>query len=1167
VSTAKPMRRIPLRAFELLFAVALATACSTPSVAPSAQPMPAGSWLTAAQRHIAQREYRPSENAQGLQAPNRAHNLRTYFAKDGIRVHDRSADGSPALLQISLARAGRGDTLSAVAPGEVAMAHETRVEIRHAGIVEWYVNSPAGLEQGFTLEARPEGDGPVVVELAVAGATPVQRGDAIVFETPTHRTLRYGQLHAVDATGRALGAHLEVSPGQSLRIVVDDSAATYPIAIDPLLTDSTPDTQLEGNQANAQIGFSVASAGDVNGDGFDDVIVGSQRYDDKGAVFIFLGSASGIANGDPSTAATQLDPDQPYDFGSVSVSGAGDVDGDGFDDVIIGAPGDGSGAALLFLGSASGIADGTSASASARLVPNPSSAGVESVAGAGDVNGDGYDDVIVGSPNYSGDQYYEGAAFLFLGSSSGIDGSNPATRLEGNLALVPGCPPCQLPPGFGRGVAGAGDVNGDGYDDVMVTATGQDENGETFVFHGSASGIANGGPAAAATRLDTAGSIAGAGDVDGDGYADVILGLPNYYIGWAYIFLGSAAGIPSGGTSSAATQLQGDREYEMFGWSVDGAGDVNDDGYADVIVGAPKYNCSECGRALVFTGSAIGIPSGTAATAAMDLSRPGAGKLGHAVAGAGDINGDGSADLIASDYLFEAGEQFEGAAFIFLGNDAISANGRATPDTELQSDEASARLGFDVASAGDVNGDEYDDVIVGAPYFDAGQTNEGAAFVFMGSASAIPDGSPATAATQIESDLAFANLGESVAGAGDVNGDGYDDVVVGDPNYGSGAAFVFLGSATGLADGNPATAAARLTAVPSEVCPDPASTGFGISVAGAGDVNDDGFGDLIVGAPWYLQASPCAPVSGPPQPGAAFVFLGSAAGIADATPATAATRLLGATPAWLGDSVSGAGDVNGDGFDDVIVGAPYYSATETDEGAAFVFLGSANGVLDGGPATAAAQLESNQPLAHMGSSVAGAGDVNGDSYADVIVGAPFYDRVTGIDSSDGAAFVFLGSASGIAAGSPLTAATKLVSNQAHSALGVSVTGAGDVDRDGYDDVVVGASQYEVDQVASGAAFLFLGSATGTSRHARASMEGSQNEERFGASVAGAGDVDGDGYADVIVGASGHDDGQSDEGAAFVYLPEPGLELSLAGGVVLLAGLRRRRSTGCARFAR
>jgi hypothetical protein len=123
---------------------------------------------------------------------------------------------------------------------------------------------------------------------------------------------------------------------------------------------------------------------------------------------------------------------------------------------------------------------------------------------------------------------------------------------------------------------------------------------------------------------------------------------------------------------------------------------------------------------------------------------------------------------------------------------------------------------------------------------------------------------------------------------------------------------------------------------------------------------------------------------------------------------------------------------------------------------------------------------------------------------------------------------------------------------------VSVAGAGDVDDDGYDDLLVGASLYHVAGIESGAAFLFAGGPNGPRPHSTVQMVGSQNEERFGATLAAAGDVDGDGHADVIVGAPGHDGGQTDEGAAFVYLPEPDARLALAAGAALIAALRRSR---------
>ncbi|MCI0581424.1 MAG: integrin alpha, partial [Chloroflexi bacterium] len=215
------------------------------------------------------------------------------------------------------------------------------------------------------------------------------------------------------------------------------------------------------------------------------------------------------------------------------------------------------------------------------------------------------------------------------------------------------------------------------------------------------------------------------------------------------------------------------------------------------------------------------------------------------------------------------------------------------------------------------------------------------------------------------------------------------------------------------------------------------------------------------GAPLYAD--------GHTQEGAAFVFLGSAAGIADGSPAGAAAQLESDQAfANLGVTVAGAGDVNGDGYADVIVGAYLYDAGQTDEGAAFVFVGSAAGIADGSPVSAAAQLESDQAIAHLGVTVAGAGDVNGDGYADVIVGVYLYDAG---QNDEGAVFVFLGSAAGIADASPASAAAQLESDQDHGLLGVSVAGAGDVNGDGYADAIAGAYLYDAPEANEGVAFV------------------------------------------------------------------------------------------------
>src|SRR5262249_10834407 len=153
---------------------------------------------------------------------------------------------------------------------------------------------------------------------------------------------------------------------------------------------------------------------------------------------------------------------------------------------------------------------------------------------------------------------------------------------------------------------------------------------------------------------------------------------------------------------------------------------------------------------------------------------------------------------------------------------------------------------------------------------------------------------------------------------------------------------------------------------------DQGDSGFGFSVAGAGDVNGDGYADVIVGH-YYRD------MGFGPGDGAAFVFHGSASGVPSGTPVTAATAILSdQANAYFGYSVASAGDVNGDGYADVIVGARVYDSGEFDEGAAFVYLGNQSGIANGTPSTASARLEPDHVVAQMGTSVAGAGDVNGD---------------------------------------------------------------------------------------------------------------------------------------------------------------------------------------------
>ena len=417
---------------------------------------------------------------------------------------------------------------------------------------------------------------------------------------------------------------------------------------------------------------------------------------------------------------------------------------------------------------------------------------------------------------------------------------------------------------------------------------------------------------------------------------------------------------------------------------------------------------------------------------------------------------------------------------------------------------ANDQFGYSVSTAGDVNGDEYSDVIVGAYGNDAGGNSAGRAYIYFGGAII-----NTTADVTLTGAAAGDNFGYSVSTAGDVNGDGYSDVIVGAyqndaGGSNAGRAYIYLGGASmnNIADVT-LTGAAAFDA-------------FGCSVSKAGDVNGDGYSDVIVGAKWggdiyngdgfseLIEGARYGDVIS--AYGRAYIFFGGVNmnSIADVT-------MDGQDD--FGYCVSSAGDVNGDGYSDVIV-SEYYSDVKSLGilAHAYIFLGGID--MDNIPDIT---LHADH-MTYWGIMCSTAGDVNGDGYSDVIVSSYYTDR----------AYIYFGGES-----MDNTIDVTLNGELFGDGFANSVSTAGDINGDGYSDVIVGAHGNDAGGSNSGRAYIYFGG-TSMDNIADIILTGATTNDEFGLSVASAGDVNGDGCSDVIVGAPWNDAGGSNAGRAYLY---------------------------------
>jgi len=422
------------------------------------------------------------------------------------------------------------------------------------------------------------------------------------------------------------------------------------------------------------------------------------------------------------------------------------------------------------------------------------------------------------------------------------------------------------------------------------------------------------------------------------------------------------------GLESADLKIVGAYD-ELAATSIAGGFDTDGDGHDDLLVGAPEGHGFAGAAYLV-----LGPLTGKVDTADADATLIGEAKTdnaGYSVAG-GDVDGDGNGDLAIVSHSDDEGGANAGAAYVVLGP-VSGTHDLSVADAKLVGEDAGDALNT-VAFVGDANADGFGDLALAAFYHDGGgEVDSGTVYFVLGPVTGTLDLSLATARLIGEDD--HDDAGSSVAGAGDVDADGNDDLIVGAAanteglTY-SGAAYLVLGPPAGAVGLE--SAQAKLVGEK-----DHGFLGDGNGVSGAGDVDGDGYDDLIVSCRNDSESATRA--------GAAYIVRGPVAGTIYASDADA--KLLG--PATVdghaGDSVASAGDVNGDGNDDVMVGAHDDNEVAFGAGKVYVALGPFSGTSE--LASARVTLLGEGMGDHAGSSVSSAGDVDGDGHLDLFVAA------------------------------------------------------------------------------------------------------------------------------------------------------------------------------------
>jgi hypothetical protein len=929
-----------------------------------------------------------------------------------------------------------------------------------------------------------------------------------------------------------------------------------------------------------RFGSSVANIGDLNGDGFGDLAVGATQggsgagsVADRGSVdILFLNASGGVISSTKIASGLNGGPTLADDdaFG-VSVAHLGDINGDGVSDLAVGAGGDDTSGTdrgavhILFLNT-----DGT-VSSSLKIASGqnggPALADSDlfgtSVANIGDLDGDGVTDLAVGANMDDAGGTNRGAVHVLFLNANGTVKSNTkiANGMNGGPTLVDD-------DRFGRSLANVGDLNGDGVADLAVGArggaSGGTNRGAVHILFLNASGNVtsstqissgtNGGP----TLVDGdyfGRSIANVGDLDGDGVADLAVGAQGDDTGGTGRGAVHILSLNTSGTVKSSTKIASGTgggptlaNDDNFGWSVTSLGDIDGDGGTDLAVGARGDATGGTGRGAVHIlrlnnvgelrdfGDAPDATNGT-----------GAGNYQTRNADSGPSHSLVTGMLLGSRISGEVdGLPNSRANGDDIGND--DEDGVVNPQVDLlltvgAQPTVTLRATNNVGPSGKITGwidynnngvfEVSESAVVSVPAF---STNGTYTLTFP----VIPQGFTGTTYARFR---LSENTVAATSPTGAITGGEVEDylVTITTPSNSG----VKTGGATKLASGG--------TNMPTLANSDY----FGSAVANLGDLDGDGVADLAVGAPGDDTAGDYR--------GAVHILFLNANGTVKSSAKIASGTNGGPTLAdsdYFGSSVTNVGDLDGDGVTDLAVGTPGDDTNGGVRGAVYLLFLNTNGTVKSSAKIASGTGGGPTLLdgGRFGTSVANMGDLDGNGVTDLAVGA-FTDGTGG--GARGAVYVlFLGSTGSV------TGSTKLVSGGTNmptladvDRFGSSVANVGDLDGDGVADLAVGARGDDTGgPFEGGAVYILLLNSNGTVKVSGAKKIANGvgggpvlvADSYFGSSLANVGDLDGDGLADLAVGAMRDDTQGANRGAVhLLFLNADGTtkpSVKLASGI-------------------